>query len=187
MNIFDVAKSRLAEPGVVGVLPTDTVYGLVARAGDQTAVGRLYDLKSREHKPGTIIAADIDQLVELGVKRRYLKAVEQFWPGPVSVIIPCGPELEYLHQGKSSLAVRLPENAGLQKFLEETGPLLTSSANHPDEPTANTVDEAKKYFGDQVDFYVDGGDLSDHKPSTIIRIVDDAIEVIRQGAVKVDA
>lgn len=176
---------ELLQGGGVGVLPTDTVYGVVARAADQQAVKRLYELKQREHKPGTVIAASIDQLVELGVKRRYLKAVEQYWPGAVSVIIPCGPALDYLDLGKLSLAVRVPKHAGLQQLLKKTGPLVTTSANLPGEPMSTTILEAQNYFGDHVDFYVDDGDLSDRQPSTIIRIVDDAVEVIRPGAVTI--
>lgn len=184
--MFDEVAQKLQMPGVVGVLPTDTIYGVVARASDEAAVTRLYDLKHREHKPGTVIAATIEQLVDLGIKRRYLTAVQQFWPGAVSVIIPCSsPALAYLHQGKSSLAVRIPNHPELRKLLGATGPLLTSSANHPGEPSANTVSEARSYFGNKVDFYIDGGDLSDHEPSTVIRIVDDAIEILRAGAVKV--
>jgi L-threonylcarbamoyladenylate synthase len=183
--MFDDVAQKLLPDGAVGAIPTDTVYGLVARASDQKAVQRLYDLKNRDGKPGTLIAASIDQLVDLGLKARYLKAVEQYWPGAVSVIIPCGPELSYLHQGKFGLAVRIPDQSELTKLLEQTGSLLTSSANHPGEPTANTVDEAREYFDDQVDFYVDGGDLSGHQSSTVIRIVDDAIEILREGAVKI--
>ena len=59
------------------------------------------------------------------------------------------------------------------------------AANHPGEPPAVTVQDAKKYFSDTVDFYVDGGDLSGREPSTLIRMIDDAVDVIRQGAVKV--
>jgi len=176
---------RLRQPGAVGVIPTDTVYGLVARAADQAAVVRLYRLKARDNKPGTLIAADLEQLETLGLKHRYLKAVEQFWPGAVSVVIPAAdPRLAYLHQGKMSLAVRLPADPQLLKLLKQAGPLLTSSANPPGQPTAVTMEQAKDYFGDQVDFYVDGSDLSDRQPSTVIRIIDDAIEVLRQGAVK---
>lgn len=183
----DYANDQLQQPGAIGVIPTDTVYGVVARAADQSAVMRLYALKKREKKPGTLIAATIEQLEELGLKHRYLKAVEQFWPGAVSVIIPAAnPELAYLHQGKMALAVRIPDDKKLQEVLQKTGPLLTSSANHPGEPTATTVQQAKDYFGELVDFYIDGGDLSQHQPSTIIRIVDDAIEVLRAGAVKID-
>jgi L-threonylcarbamoyladenylate synthase len=177
---------QLQQPGAVGVIATDTIYGLVARAGDMAAVERLYRLKHREHKPGTLVAANTDQLVSLGLKPRYLKAVAHFWPGAVSVIIPCGAELTYLHQGKSGLAVRIPDHTALLALLEKTGPLLTSSANLPGEPPASTIDQAKAYFGNQVDFYADGGDLSNHSPSTVVRIVDDAIEILRRGAVTID-
>lgn len=181
------AQTALLDSGKIGVIPTDTVYGVVARAEDEAAVTRLYELKRREQKPGTLIAASIEQLEALGLKRRYLTAVAQFWPGAVSVVIPVGdPALKYLHQGKMSLAVRIPANEELQKLLEQTGPLVTSSANEPGESTAVSVQQAKEYFGDRVDFYEDGGDLSANQPSTIIRIVDDAIEVLREGAVKID-
>lgn len=181
--MFDNAIEVLLQPGAVAVIPTDTVYGLVARAQDEAAVTRLYALKDREHKPGTIIAASIEQLVELGIKRRYLKAVEQFWPGAVSVEIPH--HIAYLHQGTGRQAFRIPDDATLRAFLEKVGPLQTSSANHPGLSPANTVDEARNYFGDAVDIYVDGGDLSASQPSTIIRVIDDAIEIIRQGAVHI--
>ncbi|MGH7142202.1 MAG: L-threonylcarbamoyladenylate synthase [Candidatus Saccharimonadales bacterium] len=181
--MFSQAKELLEHPGSIGVMPTDTVYGVVARATDKVAVERLYQLKKRDHKPGTIIAADIEQLVSLDLKRRYLKAVEQFWPGSISVVISCGSaELEYLHLGLSSLAVRIPADEELHQLLNQTGPLLTSSANTPGDPTANTVAEAKRYLGNRVDFYEDGGDLSGRQPSTLIRMVDDAVEVLRQGA-----
>lgn len=185
MNLSS-AYDFLQKPGVIGVLPTDTVYGLVARAADQEAVGRLYALKDRDSKPGTIIASSIEQLVELGLKRRYLKAVSEYWPAPLSVIIPVGVELSYLHLGKSGLAVRIPDNKELTTLLIKVGPLLTSSANLSGHPPASTVDEARAYFKDKVDFYIDGGDLSGHQPSTIVRVVDDAIEVIRPGAFKIE-
>lgn len=184
---LEKAAKESQKPGSVGVIPTDTVYGLVARAADQQAVECLYGLKQRETKPGTIIAASLEQLEGLGLKHRYLKAVEQFWPGAVSVIIPCSdPQLAYLHRGKLSLAVRIPADTNLRKLLEKTGPLVTTSANPPGEATATTISQAKDYFGKTVDFYIDGGDLSNRAPSTIVRIVDDAIEVIRPGAVTID-
>lgn len=184
---MDKAAEVLTRQGAVAVIPTDTVYGVVARAQDKEAVSRLYGLKSRENKPGTLIAASIDQLVELGLKRRYLTAVEQFWPGAVSVIIPCSDaNLTYLHQGKMSLATRIPDDKKLHTLLAKTGPLVTSSANQPGEDPAENIEQAKKYFGNKVDYYQDGGELKNREPSTVIRIIDDAIEIIRQGAVKID-
>jgi tRNA threonylcarbamoyl adenosine modification protein (Sua5/YciO/YrdC/YwlC family) len=180
------ASDYFKKPGTIGVIPTDTVYGLAAKARDQEAVKRLYGLKDRDSKPGTVIASNIEQLVELGLKRRYLKAVSDYWPAPLSVIIPCGNELSYLHLGKYGLAVRLPDDKDLIVLLDKVGPLLTSSANISGQEPANTVEEARNYFKDKVDFYIDGGDLSGRQPSTIVRVVDDAVEVIRPGAFKID-
>ena len=181
---MEEAIAVLLRPGAIAVVPTDTIYGVVARAADEQAVARLYALKHREHKPGTIIAASIDQLVELGIPRRYLKAVEQFWPGAVSVEIPH--PIAYLHQATGRQAFRIPDDPNVVALLERTGPLQTSSANNPGEKPATTIAEARDYFGDKVDYYMDGGDLSDRPPSTIIRVIDDAVEVVRQGAVKID-
>lgn len=179
------AVDYLNKEGGVVVIPTDTVYGVVARAKDKQAVKRLYELKQRENKPGTVIAASIEQLVELGLKRRYLKAVEDYWPAPLSVIIPCGPELEYIHEGKFGIAVRIPDSPALIELANSVGPLLTSSANLTNMPPASTLQEAKEYFKSSVDLYIDGGDLSTNLPSTIVKIVDDAVEIIRQGAFKI--
>lgn len=181
----DKIKEKLLS-GAIGVIPTDTVYGLVCLASNQDVVNRLYALKKRENKPGTIIAASVEDLVELGIKARYLKPVAQYWPNPISIIIPTGFDLAHLHLGLQGLAVRIPKIAKNLQFLGETGPLLTTSANHPGEPEATTIEQAKAYFGDEVDFYVDGGDLNGRKASTVIRIVDDAVEVLRQGAVNIN-
>lgn len=172
--------------GAVGVLPTDTVYGLVALAANKQAVNRLYALKDRHARPGTVIAANLNQLVELGLKKRYLTAVQAYWPNPISVVVPSEPALSYLDMGQATLAVRIPKDAKLQKLLLQTGPLVTSSANLPGQPPAENIKEAKDYFADKLDFYADGGSLAGRQASTVIRVVDDAVVVLRQGAVKID-
>ena len=120
------------------------------------------------------------------MRKSSLSAVSQFWPGATSVVIPAPEGLASLHLGRRSLAVRIPDDHQLIGLLEKTGPLMTTSANRPGETPAATVEVAQSIFGHEVDFYVDGGDLSDHQPSTIIRVVDDAIEILRSGAVKID-
>lgn len=172
--------------GGVAVMPTDTIYGLVCRAQSPDSVARLYTVKPRELKPGTVIAANTDQIIELGVKPRYVRAVEHLWPNPISIILPCTTQASYIYQGKMSLPFRIPANPRICQLLEQVGPLLTTSANMPDCPPSANVDEAQGYFHDTVDLYVDGGDLSGQPPSTIIRIVDDAIEILRPGAVAID-
>ncbi len=182
--LWDDAAKHLIN-GKIGVIPTDTVYGLVALATDIQATTRLYGLKNREHKPGTIIAANVEQLENLGLSKESLKTAQAFWPGPVSIILNAGPDLEYLHQATGSIAARVVANKELRNFLETTGPLITSSANQPGQPVSNSIEQAKKYFDDKVDFYVDGGIISDVPPSTIIKIDGDKIDVIREGAVAI--
>lgn len=171
--------------GGVGVLPTDTIYGIVARAGNKQAVERLYALKKREHKPGTVIAANAAQLITLGIDADAVNKVSHLWPNPISIVIPAGSELNYLHQGLGDLAVRIPADARLRAFLEETGPLLTSSANHPGEAPSVDVAQAQTYFGDEADFYVNEGERHG-APSTVLRYWRGHFETLRPGAIAVD-
>src|SRR5438132_13668651 len=111
MNFASLRESALVDElrkGHIGVLPTDTVYGLVARAQDKQAAERILSVKGRKYKPGTLIASNTGQLIELGIKPRYLKAVEHFWPGAISVVLPFPPELDYLHSVATSFPVRIP-------------------------------------------------------------------------------
>jgi L-threonylcarbamoyladenylate synthase len=166
--------------GNIVIMPTDTVYGLVSLAGNPDAVRKMYEIKQRDGKPGTIIAGSVDQLIEMGFDKQQIMNARQFWPGPVSVILDAPESLDYLHMGKKSLAVRIPALDWLQEVLEVTGPLATTSANLPGEPTVTNINQAKKIFGDKVDLYVDGGEISGVKPSKIVKITDDGqIEILR--------
>jgi len=190
MNIYsslsDPQVATMLQSGAVGILPTDTIFGIVAAANNKEAIAKLYEAKHREGKPGTMIAASTDQLVALGLDKQYVDKVAHLWPNSVSIVLPAGPQLSYLHQGKNSLAVRIPSNPDIHALLEQTGPLLTSSANMPGEPSSNNVQEAQDYFGETVDFYVEG-DTSKNQASTVAMLHDDGtIEVLRQGAVVIE-
>lgn len=185
-SLQDKAIINSLQDGLIGVIPTDTVYGLACSALNQNSASRLYGLKNREAKPGTLLAANIDQVINLGIPRRYLKAVEHYWPNSISIVVPTVATLRYLDQGIGSLAIRIPDDDVVHKLLLSTGPLITTSANKPGEQPSATIFDAKAYFGDRVDFYVDGGDLSRRLSSTIIRVVDDAVEVLRQGSIKIN-
>ncbi len=187
IQMDDRELARLLMNGAVGVLPTDTLYGLVCRASDSAAVSRLYDAKQREAKPGTVIAADIQQLEGLGLSPDSISAAIHYWPGPVSVLLLAGEQLQYITQGKPELACRVVSGpAALIRLLRTTGPLLTTSANSPEQPPANTTQEARRYFGTSVDFYVDGGDMAGNLPSTLVRQTPSGLEVLRTGAGTID-
>lgn len=183
MKVIDYQKAAdILIAGGIGVLPTDTVYGLVASAYDKLAVERMYAAKNRERKPGTLIAANIDQLLTLGVSREETDKVTQWWPNPLSAVLKVD-GFEYLHQGVGTLAMGVVDNTIVRELLQVTGPLITSSANLPGQPPATTIEEAIAYFGDKVDFYVDGGVIVDVQPSTIIRPTAEGVEILRQGSI----
>ncbi len=160
---------ELLKNGAVGVIPTDTVYGVVAPLFNQEAIERIYELKGRENtkRIGTTLIADINQ-IDGHVHPNHLLRAQDFWPGPVSVELGIVKGLEYAHQGHWTLAFRLPDSPRLQDLVAQTGPLSTSSANHAGRAPAETVEEAMGYFRQGVDFYVDGGNLSNRRPSAIL-------------------
>jgi L-threonylcarbamoyladenylate synthase len=185
-SLNDPRLPELLKSGAVGIAPTDTIYGIIADAHNPAAAARLYGLKHREHKPGTVIAATAEQLVELGVDEDLIRSVMHMWPNPLSVELPIGDNLAHLHQDTGHGAFRVVADDSVRALLQETGPLLTSSANHPGMVPAMNITTARNYFGDAVDFYVDGGELGDRPPSTVVRLKDGQLIVIRQGAVVVE-
>jgi tRNA threonylcarbamoyl adenosine modification protein (Sua5/YciO/YrdC/YwlC family) len=185
-DLNDPALIDIIEKGGVGVLLTDTVYGIVGSALNRPTALRVIDAKGRKYKPGTLVAASVEQLIDLGIKADGVHSAQRFWPGAVSVVLPTEPGLEHLHLGKDSLVVRIPDKPELLNLLERVGPLLTTSANRPDEPTVTSIEEAQEIFGNSLNFYVDGGPLSTPLASTIIKIENGIIEILRQGAVAID-
>ena len=168
----------------VGVIPTDTIYGLACTAFDKKALDRLFQIKGRdENKPPVIIISSIKDLEKFGAKisQTHSDFMKKYWPGKVTVIFEVAKEFEYLDKGKG-LAIRFPNDKNIQEFLKQTGPLATSSANMQGQPPAKNITEARKYFANDVDFYEDGGEL-DSAPSTLVKIVGDKVEVLRVGAV----
>jgi tRNA threonylcarbamoyl adenosine modification protein (Sua5/YciO/YrdC/YwlC family) len=185
-SLEDKNLINLITSGAVGVLPTDTVYGLVAAVRSPQAVTKLYATKPRELAPGTIIAASVDDLVSAGFRLDQLKQVEHYWPASLSVVLDAENIDPDIKQVRTDLPVRIPNNPALANLLKQTGPLMTTSANAPKQPTSTSIAMAESYFGDSIDYYVDGGDLSNRPPSTIIGIKpDNSIEIYRQGAVEI--
>ncbi len=172
----------LNEDGVV-VMPTDTLYGVVGRAENKVVVNRIYAIRRRAgEKPCIILISDWEDLSKFSVfpsetQKEFLKNLENV---PTSVVLTCEDEsLAYLHRGTTSLAFRLPLNLGLQQLIKKTGALVAPSANPEGLPPSTTIQEAKDYFGDTVDMYIDGGTITG-KASRIIRLnTDGTVSIIR--------
>jgi L-threonylcarbamoyladenylate synthase len=175
---FDENVLRLLSEGGIGVLRTDTIYGIVARADDEAAVERVYKVKGRTpSKSPIVLVGSIDQLFETYDKTT-LQRLEALWPGKNSVILP-SQNPTWIVRGNASIAYRLPSDKTLRSLLEKTGPLIAPSANPEGKMPAATIDEARAYFADAVDFYVDGGAVTDNAPSKLYRLMDDGLERLR--------
>lgn len=170
-NRLDPDIVELLKNGSVGVLRTDTLYGIVASAANHSAVERVYAARKRDKgKASIILIADESQLLS-PVPEHAKTILRDNWPGPVSIILPVDASVpEWLHRGTGGLAYRVPDDEQLREFLSKTGPLIAPSANLEGQPPARSVAEAVHYFGDSVDFYVDGGICKNIQPSKLIRV-----------------
>ena len=177
-NLIDALKN-----GGTAVMPTDTLYGIVGSALDQGVVEKIYVLRKRQpSKPCIVLIADEEELqkfsIEFSLEQK--QEIEKYWPGPVSIILEClDPKFEYLHRGTNALAFRMPAKEELRELLRQTGPLIAPSANQEGMLPAQNIAEAEAYFGDAVDFYLDGGEVTG-QPSKILKIERDGmVSVIR--------
>ena len=173
MQVFNDYNSEAAEiikSGGVGVIRTDTLYGIVARADDTVAVERVFQIKQRTpSKPPIVLIASTDQLFDKYPNQVYAY-LNANWPGPVSIILPSKANLDWLARGSSSISYRLPAKADLVDFINQTGPLIAPSANPEGLLPASTIDQAMTYFGESVDFYIDSSTVDiDQPPSQLWR------------------
>lgn len=174
--ISDIRSPEVASilnAGGVVVLRTDTLYGLLARADNQAAVERIYALKGRdETKSPIVFISDMSQLFDRA-SSKIAQTIEKVWPAKVSIIIPSIHAPTWIKRDNQSVAYRLPDNQDLQNLIDQTGPLIAPSTNPQAQPPATTITQAIEYFGDQVDLYIDSGEVEDSTPSQILRIKDD--------------
>ena len=186
--MFSKKATKILKNGGIGVLATDTIYGVVGSALSRRIVSRIYRLRHRNTKKPMIILissfADL-KLFNIKLDNQLRQKLSQFWPGPVSIILPCASKkFSYLHRGTKKLAFRLPAELKLRNLLKKTGPLVAPSANPEGLPPATTIKEAKKYFGSRIDFYLNAGKIV-RSPSTLIEIKNNRVIIKRKGALKV--
>ncbi len=174
----------LLKEGAVGVVPTDTIYGLCASALKKEAVERVYKIKKRKRdKPVIVLISSLDDLAIFGIKPKpwQERILKKAWPGKVSFILPCrSKKFSYLCRGKRSLAFRLPRARDILRILKVSGPLVAPSANPEGLPPAETIAEARRYFAKKV-FYWGRGSRSS-KPSTLVDLREKEVKLIRRGA-----
>jgi len=202
---FDVTDEAQREAGLAAaraalneqrciVLPTDTVYGIGADAFSAQGVAMLLAAKgrSRTMPPPVLISqtATMDGLA-LDVPESARALAEAFWPGALTLILHAQPSLTWdLGETKGTVALRVPDDATALELLGHTGPLAVSSANRTGNPAATTCANAEQQLGESVDVYLDDGQRGlqgDALPSTIIDATGKLPQVVRQGAISLEA
>ena len=186
-NGMEAAVTALRS-GKLVVLPTDTVYGIAADAFDPAAVRRLLRAKGRgRNMPPPVLVAAQTTLDALATKVPDLarELVEEFWPGPLTLVCRQQPSLTWdLGDTRSTVAVRMPDQDDALELLRRTGPLAVSSANRTGQPSPTTVDAAEEMLGVTVDVYLDSGPTQGDVPSTILDVTSDPPRVLREGAIE---
>jgi release factor glutamine methyltransferase len=171
--------------GEVVVLPTDTVYGLVALPSDPVAMDAVFALKGRgDQVPIAVLCADADQALALAgpaVDPAVRQAAERWWPGPLTLVLPRQAGLE-LHLGEpaTTIGVRVPDHALVRAVAAQVGPVAATSANPHGAPPATTAAEARAGVGTSVALVVDGGP-SPLTASTVIDATTHPWRVVREG------
>lgn len=172
--------------GGVAVIPTDTLYGVVASAFNKKAVERIYKIKGRdEEKPFIVLISSEKDLDKFKIKHSQILSNTRMLP-KVSFILPCvDKKFEYLHRGRKTIAFRMvgKRNKNLFNLLKNVGPIVAPSANLQGQKPAKNISEAKKYFGNKIDIYINGG-TKNSKPSTLVEYKNGELNVLRQGTVK---
>ena len=183
------AAAAAVRRGELVVIPTDTVYGIAADAFSHDAVRDLLDAKGRgrEMPPPVLVSAvtTLDALA-VGVPAWARKLVEEFWPGPLTLVLRQQSSLMWdLGDTRGTVAVRMPDDPLALAVLERTGPLAVSSANTTGRPAALDADAAEQMLGESVAVIVDGGPSRGGEASTIVDATAEG-RVLRLGALSLE-
>lgn len=182
--------------GQAVVLPTDTVYGIGVAPANKEAVAHLQKLKGRgRNQPPPVLLGSVAELEWLSPQAPpAAKALAaECWPGALTIVVPLNPRLNWdLGDAPGTVAVRMPAHPKALALLRLTGPLAVSSANLSGQPPAQSCEQAREYFGDQVGAYLDGGPVTAGAqgalPSTIVAFDSRGkAEILRHGALSAEA
>ncbi len=172
------------ESGTIISYPTDTYYALGCDSFDTKAIKTLYAMRGlSEKRPFSMIFKDIKQISEYAVLTDFgFHIVKSMLPGAYTFVLRAkriAPRL--LMTPKKELGIRMPDHAIPRGLVELLGrPLISTTAKWSGEEPASDPKEIERYFKNQVAFVIDGG-IIPGDPSTVISLVDDKVQILREG------
>jgi len=186
-----IKAEKVLENGGLVVLPTDTLYGLTASVLSKKAVEKIYKIKERDKsKPLIILIHSLEDLNKFGVKmsKEQSEILRKIWPGKVTIELEHSlKKFSHIRANHNYSGFRMigEKNKNLFDLIKKVGPIVAPSANKEGFTPAETIKEAKYYFGDEVDLYINAG-RKVGEPSTLIRVKNNKVEILRQGKVKIN-
>ncbi len=187
-------RARAAEflrSGGLVVMPTETVYGLAANALDPLAVASIYVAKGRpSDNPLIVHIASVDALesVTAGAGEAARRLFARFSPGPLTLVLPRSPRLPAtVTGGLETVGIRIPSHPAALALIEASGlPLAAPSANRSGRVSPTSFAMARVEMAGRVDAIIDGGDCAVGLESTVARVTDGAVVILRPGAVTLE-
>lgn len=181
---------RILRAGGLVAFPTETVYGLGARAFDPTAIARIFAVKRRPpDNPLIVHIASDAQLpsVTTEIPPIARKVMTAFWPGPLTLVLRRTPEVPAaVSAGLDTVAVRMPDHPIALALIREFGePIAAPSANRSGRPSPTLAEHVVQELGDAVDLVIDGGPCRIGLESTVLDLTADPPRVLRPGAITV--
>jgi L-threonylcarbamoyladenylate synthase len=173
------ARKELQNGNII-IYPTDTVWGMGCDPFNQKAIDKLFSIKGKKRDGLSVMFDNIEKIYETcEINKASKKIIEEFLPGPVTLIMKSKKKFAEGVMRNGNIAVRIPMNDTSLKLAKEI-PVVTTSANLHGEDIAENIEDAKKIFGTSC-FYLDG-----EKPkgieSTIIDLTGNKPEITRIGA-----
>lgn len=186
-TILRKAAGIIKSGGVV-IFPTETVYGIGANGLDEKAIKKLFDIKQRPlNKPISLLVSDFDMIskVAQNITNLEQRIIEAFFPGPLTIVLEKKEIVpNILTNNTNTVGIRMPEGEIARKLVGSAGvPIATTSANISGDQSGTNLGNIRPKFEDKVDYLIDGGESKIGVPSTVIRVVDDEIQVLREGSI----
>lgn len=179
---------RLLLAGKVVAAPTETVYGLAARAADEDAVARIYAAKGRPSFNPLIVhvadAAQAAKLVEVPPLAADLMA--RFWPGALTLVLAArrrAPVAAEVRAGLPTLALRCPAHPVMQALIAGAGPLAAPSANASGRLSPTRAEHVLESLGGRIPLILDSGPCAAGLESTIVAVDGERATLLRSGAI----
>lgn len=175
----------LSTGGIIAY-PTDTYYGIGCDLFNKGSIEKIYQLKRRSpHQPFSFICSDLKNISEYAQVTNYAyKTMKRLLPGPFTFVLE-GSRLvpKIMLTRRQTVGIRVPDNPICLAIVEELGhPIISTSSTDPESKTVlSTIREIQEKLGHALDLIIDGG-VVPGEPSSIISLIDDTPEILREGA-----